>query len=87
MKITVMKKNTNNERRKFLKAIPIAIASAGALSMLRFSKGKPSKPEISYKTLSVKEANELLRNHSRPVTMRIKPKPSPVRKQQENQQA
>ena len=73
-----MQKSNNNTRRDFLKTIPVAIASIGAISIFKFKKSTPSF-ERKFKTLSKSEADEIIKNEKFPVAIKLDPAPAPLK--------
>jgi len=74
-----MQKTGHNQRRDFLKLIPLALVSIGAFSIFRNRKSDKYS-EKKYHTLSKTEADEIIRNEKFSVSTHIKPSPGPVAK-------
>ena len=72
-----MQKTGHNQRRNFLKLIPLAVVSIGAFSIFR-SKRSDKYSEKKYKTLSKAEADQIIRNEKFSVSTRMEPAPAPV---------
>ena len=72
-----MKKTDNNPRRDFLKKIPVAIVSFGTFSFFKFKKSK-NYSEKRFNTLSMSEADEIIKNDKFTVLAQRKPEPAPV---------
>lgn len=72
-----MQKSGNNQRRAFLKKIPIAIMSIGAFSFFKLIK-RNRYSEIRFNTLSKSEADKIIKNEKLSSPAQIKPAPAPV---------
>lgn len=72
-----MQKSGNNQRRDFLKKIPIAIISIGAFSLFKFNK-RNRYSETRFNTLSKSEADKIIKNEKFSIPAQIKPEPAPV---------
>lgn len=73
-----MQKTGNNQRREFLKKIPIAFVSLGVFSFFKLNRNRFS--QIRFNTLSKSEANKIIRNEKFSIHKKIKPAPAPVTK-------
>jgi len=71
-----MDKSTNKLRRDFLKAIPLAMVSLGALSVFKTEK-KQDYTEKQYRTLSKAEADKILKEEKFRAPKSLKPYPAP----------
>ncbi|MFK5857615.1 MAG: hypothetical protein QM503_15910 [Bacteroidota bacterium] len=69
--------NNNKQRRDFLKRIPLAIVSITALSVFRIKQSKKNS-EMKFYTISMSEANDILKVDKLSPATKIKPKPPPV---------
>ncbi len=72
-----MQKNGNNQRRDFLKKIPIAIFSIGAFSFFKLKK-HIGYSEKEFNTLSKSETDKIIKTKKFSISTRIKPAPAPV---------
>lgn len=72
-----MQKSGNNQRRDFLKKIPIAIISIGAFSFFKLKK-RNHYFEKRFNTLSKSEADKIIKNEKFSIPVQIKPEPAPV---------
>lgn len=68
----------DEQRRDFLRKIPVALVSLSAFSFLGFRK-KERQPEFPVDSLSKQEADEMIRISKSPASG-LKPAPPPVRK-------
>ena len=68
---------SNNLRRDFLKAIPLAMSSLGALSVFKLKK-KQNYAEKHYRTMSKAEADKILKEEKFRASQSLKPYPAPV---------
>ncbi len=72
-----MQKSGNNQRRDFLKKIPIAIVSIGVFSFFKLKK-RNRYSEKRFNTLSKSEADKIIKNKKLSIPAQIKPAPAPV---------
>ncbi len=72
-----MQKTGNNQRRDFLKKIPLAIVSIGALSLFKLKKHNRYS-EKKFKTISKSEADRVIKNEKFSIPTKIKPEQAPV---------
>lgn len=70
-----MQKTGNNQRREFLKKIPIAFVSLGAFSFFKIKRNRHS--ETRFNTLSKSEADKIIRSEKFSTHKKIKPAPAP----------
>ena len=74
--------NINNSRITFLKKISLAFVSVFGLGIAGFKFQKLLMDSgRGFKTLSEKEANEIIRNLNSPKPMQLKPEPPPYEQQ------
>ena len=71
-----MKKTDTNLRRDLLKKIPIALASIGVLSFFKIKKST-TYSERNYSTLSISEAEEIIKSEKFVPSTHLKPSPAP----------
>jgi len=69
------KKNDNNSRIAFLKKISLAFVSVFGIGFIGFKFQTFSKSK--FKTISNKEANDIIRNMHSPKSKQLKPEPPP----------
>jgi|FLOH01.1.fsa_nt_gi hypothetical protein len=72
-----MQKTGNNQRRDFLKKIPLAIVSIGAFSLFKLKK-QNRYSEKKFKTISKSEADRVIKNEKFSIPTKIKPEQVPV---------
>jgi len=72
-----MQKTGNNQRRDFLKKIPLAIVSIGAFSLFKLKK-QNRYSEKKYKTISKSEADRVIKNEKFSIPTKIQPEKAPV---------
>lgn len=75
-----MQKKDTSPRRDFLKKIPVALISIGALSIFKFKKFK-SYAEVKYNIISKSEADKIIMKEKFSTSKYLKPAPSPRVKQ------
>lgn len=72
-----MPDKVNNPRRDFIKKVSIAAVAVGAFSFLNFRK-KRTNPDFQVGSMSMEEANEIIKNDDFYNASKVKPSPPPV---------
>lgn len=72
-----MQKTGNNQRRDFLKKIPLAIVSIGAFSLFKLKK-QNRYSEKKFKTISKSEADRVIKSEKFSIPTKIQPEQAPV---------